>query len=151
MRIAPVPHFWETVSFTMPGDFGKPIEASFKAKFLRLEQDKFEELMARINAARVSAIAGGDTFITEVAGEAPADATGPKRITDQEVVDNHLLGWDDVIGDDDAPLPYTKDNLARLIQANLGCRAAIVRTYINAHFKAPEKNSAQPPGSSTGG
>lgn len=149
MRIAPVPHFWANVSFYLRGDYDQAIEATFKAKFRRLTQDELERLMARIHAARVSAnTTAGDQVA--VAGTPAPDQQGARPITDQEIVDSYLLDWKDMVDDHDEPLPFNPDNLARALQV-LGCRAATVRAFIDAHIKAPEKNSGQPHGGSTGG
>jgi hypothetical protein len=150
-RIAPVPYFWDYVTFYMVGDFGKHIKSQFKAKYRRLDQDEYEKLAARVNAARIAAITGALRSTPGQPGDAGKDlpAGSAEPITDQEVVDLVFMDWDDMEDEDGNKLPYTKDNEARAFKA-LGCRAAVVTTFFDAHMKAPEKNSGEPSGTTTG-
>lgn len=151
MRISPQPFFWANVEFEMVGDFGQRVPVSFKGKFLRVQQDEYETLMRRLQAARVAALRDElGPEATKTLPAAPADAQGAPRLTDREIIDKYLLDWQDMVGDDDQPLAFTKDNLAQAEKV-LGCRGAIVRAFFDAHHKAPEKNSEQPSGTSTGG
>lgn len=146
-RIAVVPHFWQLVEHELIGDLGTTIKIAFKVKYRRPDQQEVENLVERVfDKARASLLA------SVPAGEpAPGDestATPPKPITDQEVIDSYVLDWDDVLGDDDAPLPYTADNLARANRL-LGVRGAMVRTFLDNFLKAPAKNSGARPATST--
>lgn len=144
LRLALAPYFWAEVKFSMIGDNDTSVDVSFKAKFRRLEQEAYEALMKRVGALRLQALSS-----TEAQPEEATDAPeAPKPITDREIVDMHLLDWQEVLGDDDEPLPFTKDNLDRVLKT-LGCRSAIVMTFIQRHQKEIEKNFARPSGTST--
>lgn len=151
MRIAPTPHFWAEVKFFMLGDLDTSIEVSFKAKYKRLEQEEYEKLLTRVQAARLAALTnlpGYQAAASVAVGKegTPADATpgDAKPITDLQMIEEVLLDWDDVVGDDDEKLPFTKDNLARTLKA-LGCKAAICKRFFDLHNKEQEKNFARPP------
>jgi hypothetical protein len=142
LRLALEPYFWAAVKFSMIGDNDTSLEITFKGKFRRLEQEAYEALMKRVNATRMKAL----TTAAAMAETEPDDA--PKPITDREIVDMALMDWQDVLGEDDQPLPFTKDNLNRVLKT-LGCRSAIVMTYIELHQKELEKNFDRPSGTST--
>ena len=151
MRIAPVPHFWATVTFWMIGDFEQSIECSLKVKYKRLEQEEYEKLLQRVQAARVSAIlrasspdAAAPVAISEEKKPEDSVEGSAQPITDLQVIDQVMLDWDDVVGDDDAKLQFTKDNLASALKA-LGCKSAIVKRFFELHNKELEKNFARPP------
>lgn len=147
MRVAPVPHFWAGVGFSMIGDMDQSIEVSFKVKYRRLEQEEYEALLARVHASRRSAMAAQVKDLVTVAGEGQAEdaaADSAKPITDMEVIEYVVLDWDDVVGDNDEKLPFTRDNLALTLRA-LGCKAAIVKRFFDLHGKELEKNFAPRP------
>jgi hypothetical protein len=152
MRISPVPHFWAPVAFTMIGDNGQSIDVSFQGKFKRLSQKQYEHLMARVHATRTESITKA---IGITAGEQPAAEGGgaeapPKPINDHEIVEQVLIDWKDMLGDDDQPLAFTSDNLERALDV-LGCRAAIVKTFFDRHNKEHEKNFALPSATTSAG
>jgi len=143
-RIAVVPHFWQLVEHELIGDLGTTVKIGFKVKFRRPDQDEVEDLIQRVfDKARA-------TLLPAEPPAAPADptATAAKELTDREVIERFVIDWDDVLGDDDRPLPYTPDNLARANRV-LGVRGAIVRTFLDNFLKAPEKNSGALPATST--
>ena len=157
MRIAPVPYFWALVTFSMLTDSDsaeeKFVDVSFRVKYKRLDQDEHETLMRRVQVARLAAL----TQIHGVVGEAaqmltdePAIAGDAPNITDREIIDQVMLDWDDMLGEDQQKLPFNKDNLERALKA-LGCRAAIVKRFFDMHGKAQEKNFARPPSTSSAG
>lgn len=148
MRIAPVPHFWGEVKFSMIGDLDQSVEVSLKVKYRLLEQQAYEDLLGRVHAGRLAAIRGATGLEPEPQPQDGA-AAAPQPITDREVVDMVMLDWDDVLGDDDQKLPFTKDNLERALGA-LGCRAAIVRKFFEVHAKELEKNFAPRPATTSG-
>lgn len=154
MTVSPVPFFWANVEFDIPGDFGTRLKVSFQAKYRRVEQEEYEALMRRLQAARVVAFReqlDADSAALVTLGDAPADSQSAPRLTDREVIDKYLLGWgSDMLGDDNQPLPFNPENLAR-VERILGCRAAMSRTFFEAHHQAPEKNSETPSDTSTGG
>lgn len=147
MRIAPVPHFWAEVKFSMIGDLDQSVEVSFKVKFKRLDSAEYEDLMRRVHAARLAAIAPPPA--PTPASDGSVEAAPPATFTDQQVIDEVVLDWDDVLGDDDQKLPFTRDNLERALKA-LGCKAAIVKRFFDLHSKELEKNFARPPATTSG-
>lgn len=146
MRIAPVPHFWAEVKFSMIGDLDQSIEVAFKVKYKRLEASEYEDLMRRVQAARLAAITPPPP--SPPGSESAADSA-QRTFTDQQVIDEVVLDWDDVLGDDDQKLPFTRDNLERALKA-LGCKAAIVKRFFDLHSKELEKNFARPPATTSG-
>ncbi len=156
MRIAPVPYFWAEVKFSMIGDLGQSVEVSLKIKYKRLEQQEYEQLLKRVQAARLAAITAvskalAKTPAAEGGEEAPAQpaAEAPEEFDDQKLVAEVVLDWDDVLGDDEQKLPFTRDNLARALKA-LGCRAAIARRFMELHQEEQEKNFAPRPAITSG-
>lgn len=149
-RIAVVPHFWQLVEHELIGDLGTTIKITFKVKFRRPPQQEVEDLAQRVfDKARLLLLPAGDVPAGRPEGHEPAAVEEPhKELTDQEVIDRYVLDWDDVVGDDDQPLPYTPDNLERANRI-LGVRGAIVRTFLDNFLKAPAKNSAALPVTST--
>jgi hypothetical protein len=141
------PYFWEWVTLQVRGDLGATMEVRFKAKYRRPDQEQVEGLIERLMAGARSQVAGmlkGSGL--PVPADAPKDAAKP--LTDQEVVQDYLLDWSDMVGDDDQPLPYTPDNLLT-VEKVLGARGAIVKTFLDTFMKAPEKNSGPQLGAST--
>ncbi len=151
MRIAPVPHFWAEVKFSMIGDLDTSIEVSFKVKYRRLEQEEYEALLARVHASRRAPLAPlGDAVAVAREGQPEAaDAGRGKPITDLQVIEEVVLDWDEMLGDNDEKLPFTKDNLALALKA-LGCKAAIVKRFFELHGKELEKNFAPRPATTSG-
>jgi hypothetical protein len=86
---------------------------SFNAKFKRLTQTELDAMQQRIQA---------------------------DEITDDDIVDQVLLGWDDQVKDEDdtTPLPFTEENKARVL-AIVPTRGTIVRTFFESLAKAKKK------------
>lgn len=153
MRIAPVPYFWAEVKFPMLADCDAKgveqfVDVAFRVKYKRLADEEYQTLLKRQYAQQLAALqqfvpAGMET------GDAPK-AAQVEPITDREVIDMVVLDWDQMVGEDDKPLPFNKDNLDRALMV-LGCRSAIVKRYFELHKKEAEKNFAQPSVTSTGG
>ncbi|MGE4244284.1 hypothetical protein [Ramlibacter sp.] len=151
-KIAVQPHFWQVVNHEVVGDLGESIKLTFKCKFRRPTQDEKDRLIERIFAparallelTQAPTTPGADGDVEPVA----IDIQPETPITDAEIVRDYLLDWADVLGDDDAPLPFTPDNLERAHKV-LGVREAIVRRFLDNFLKAPEKNFAPPLARST--
>ena len=201
-KISVAPHFWQTVTVELLGDYGKPVKGEFKAKFLRPEREQVEDLVRRLGVrttspfelaldagmeciaagikadtaagaakvlamtrARLDALAAPHvsaalaTLLTklqaseamtaeQVADVVNTPAGGSRPLTDQEAIDTYLLDWEDVVDENDQPLPYNATNLER-VNKLLGARAAIAGAFLGEFIKAPEKNSGRPRGTST--
>lgn len=150
MRIAPVPHFWAEVKFSMIGDLDQSIDVSFKVKYKRLEQEEYEALLARVHASRLAVFASGAGLPAKAAAAAEgATAEAVKPITDLQVIEQVVLDWDEMLGENDEKLPFTKDNLALALKA-LGCKGMVVKRFFDLHNKELEKNFARPPATTSG-
>lgn len=161
MRIAPVPYFWAQVKFPMLTDCDSNgveqfADVTFRVKYKRLSDKDYQQLMKRIYEKQrlttqqlLSQISPSTAEVIEKpaaeASEAPIEA-----IDDRGVVDMVVLDWDDMVGEDNEKLPFNKDNLERAMEV-LGCRAAMVKRFLDLHKKEAEKNFAQPSESSTAG
>jgi hypothetical protein len=144
-KLAIAAFFWAPVSVSLVGDMGARIEGEFKAKYKRLTQQQYEDLLARIRLP--------------VKPSDEADATAEEeqegfqgwRITDKEMLDLVLLDWDDLVDENDQKIPYTPDNLEQKVEPVMGARAALVSAFFDAHVKAPEKKSGPRRGTTTAG
>lgn len=158
MRVAQTPHFWAEVTFPMIADCGDNGEQqypdiSFRVKYRRLEEDEYKQLMERVNASRTETLrklteplfkSTAPLLIGSEGFDAIVDAqpSGPKPITDREIIDQVMVGWDHVLDDNDAPLAFNPDNLPRVLKS-FGCGGAIVKRFLELHEKAAEKNFAR--------
>jgi hypothetical protein len=162
MKVALVPHFWAQVTFPVLTDCGDDgaeqfLDVSFRVKYKRLDETEYTALLQRVQATRMEAM----RKLTSMQGmeqlpqtAAPSseevDATvkeqkdlTPQPIDDRQIIDQVMLGWDQVLGDEDQALPFNPDNLSRTL-ATLGCAGAIVRRFLDLHQKVAEKNFARP-------
>ena len=151
MRIAPVPYFWAEVKFPMLADCDANgveqfVDVAFRVKYKRLTDEEYQTLLKRQYAQQLKTFSD----LMPAAGQDAPKMPDVEPITDREVIDMVVLDWDQMLGEDDKPLPFNKDNLERALQT-LGCRTAIVKRYFELHKKEAEKNFAQPSGSSTAG
>lgn len=84
-------------------------------------------------------------------GTAPTEtdpATQPP-ITDRQFIDAWLVGFaSDVLGADDQPLPFTPENVTRLL-AQPGVKQAVLRAFFDGYEEAETKNSVTPPDGSS--
>ncbi|MFZ6644419.1 phage tail assembly chaperone [Undibacterium sp. TJN25] len=110
--IATTPTFTVPVRVDIIGDNNKTKTSIFKAKFLRLEQNEMDEMR---------------------------DAINDKTMTDQQVVDKVLVGWEDVTDAAGQPVEFTPDNLTALL-AIFPTRHSIVRTYFDTVSGSKRKN-----------
>lgn len=71
------------------------------------------------------------------------------EINGEQFINAWLHGWaeDEVRGADDAPLPFTPENLARLLNVP-GAPLALIRAFYAGYDEAVEKNSAPLPAGS---
>lgn len=84
----------------------------FKAEFKRLDQDQLDAMNERL---------------------------AQNAMTDQQVIDEVMVGWADVTDMNKQPLPFTPDNLAALLRVN-PTRFCIVKTYFETVNAGARKN-----------
>lgn len=71
-------------------------------------------------------------------------ASAPVLLTDREFIDKWLVGFaDDVLGDDDKPLPFTSDNVTKLLKMP-GVNMAVLAAFFKGYEEAETKNSKLP-------
>lgn len=100
-KIAATPTYSATVKVDFILEDGKTETRSFKAKFKRLEQSELDT-------------------ISEGAREG--------SMTDSEIVDRVLVGWDGVADEHGNPLEFNPENLKALLNLH-PTRPSIVRTF----------------------
>jgi len=97
--------FKAKVAFTLPGD-AAPITAEFTAEFKRLPQSRLDDMYGK-----------------------------PKTVSDSDLVHEVVVGWDGVTDAIGEPLPFSQENLERLIAIN-GVRSALSSTFVRESFNA---------------
>lgn len=121
-------------TFTVPvhvmmlnGD-GKKKKVIFKAKFRLLPREELDELNQKI------AISNRAMKAAKEAGE-PWDANSPDRFTDADVIDQVMIGWEDVADENNAPIPFGPEALEALLDIH-PVRPTIVTTFFNTVYGA---------------
>lgn len=72
------------------------------------------------------------------------DAGTLPTMDDREFIDQWLVGFcNDVLGDDDLPLPFTPGNVTRLLRQP-GAKAAVIEAFFSGYEEAETKNSETP-------
>lgn len=133
------PSFTSPVVFHTPADGGKTQKNEFSVSFRFLPADEVKELFRRLDAQKLLAVARQKRLEADPEGALHAEQE-PDEITDREIIDRVLIGFGaDLKGEDRQPLPFTPDNLDRLLRVH-GTQQAIVESFFKHHFKAPEKN-----------
>lgn len=65
-------------------------------------------------------------------------------INDRQFIDAWLVGFaSDVLGPDDQPLPFTPENVSRLL-AHPGAKQAVLKAFFDGYEEAETKNSVTP-------
>lgn len=133
------PSFTSPVVLHIPADGGKTQKNEFSVVFRFLPADEVKDLFRRLDAQKLVVAARRKRLESDPDGALHAEQE-PDAITDREVVDRVLIGFGtDLKGEDRQPLPFTPDNLDRLLRVH-GAEQAIVDSFFKHHFKAPEKN-----------
>lgn len=83
---------------------------------------------------------GGFTGIFKRHTQEEVDALLAESPSDDETVSRTLLGWADVADDAGEPLPFSKENLGKLLGAIHGSRKVIARTFFEFNSTATLKN-----------
>lgn len=124
------PVAWKTQSDTPAA----PLAIEFTAKFNRLKQDEIREIAASLVVA-----GGGDTSgLTE----AQKSAT---PLTNRQIVDKILGGWDDIQDINRAPLPFSDANKEEILAIKGAETAFIDAWWTSLDVESEEKNSQVPP------
>jgi hypothetical protein len=100
------------VAVDIVGDNNKSKTHVFKARFKRLKQSELESLSERLAA---------------------------KELTDSALIDEVMVGWQDVADAEGNPLEFNPDNLEALLEI-YPTRPTIVRTFFDSHNGAKRKN-----------
>jgi hypothetical protein len=111
-KIAQKPSYTALVNVELPGNQGKGKTVQFTAEFKRLSQTAIESVHERANAGELS---------------------------DSQLLDEVLLGWDGVQDEDGNALEFNDDNLATVLDI-FPTRPSIVRAFFASLKGAKEKN-----------
>jgi hypothetical protein len=122
-RLAVSPSYKVEVTVHFPGEDGKLKKQSFVAIFKRLPQGEIELLRDRI-AARAK-----DLRLE----------TDPQPITDRELLDSVLIGWEAVQDEDGNDLPFNEANKNSLLSIH-PTQPRLVTAFLNSLTQAREKN-----------
>jgi hypothetical protein len=111
-KIAQTPTFWARVKGELPAEGGgQPLQVSFRMQFKRLTRTELNALTERMKI------------------EEKDDAWFLEQIA---------TGWDEVMGDDNEPLPYTPENLRRVLDVVFA--ATPLSAFYDNLPKAKQKN-----------
>ena len=97
---------WVHVTAVIDGDLGKKIKVPFKAKFLKLTVDE---------------------------AKAVSEKCAMGEMTDDDVIREHLLGWEDLKGHKDEPVEFNDETLSEALSAR-EYRVALVDAYMRVQF-----------------
>lgn len=122
-RIAASPTYKVEVAVHFPGEDGRLRKQSFTAVFKRLTQTQIEALRDRI-AAR---------------GNGALLATDPQPISDRELLDDVLVGWEGVQDEDGNDLPFNDAHKDALLALH-PTQPRLVAAYLKSLTEAREKN-----------
>lgn len=107
------------VTVEVPSGDGKSITHKFAVLFSRKSQDELDELYRRMNAAKLQ--------------------EGEQLLTDDELLNQVLVGWEDVLDDQDRPLDFTPDNFNALKNI-YPTRPTLVQSFFDSIKTAKRKN-----------
>lgn len=109
-KLTQTPTFKAPVQFMLQGEDGKPLTAGFTGIFKRHTQ-------------------------------AEVDALVQAGTSDRATAEKVLVGWEDGPADDqDVPLPFSQDNLHKLLDGVHGSAKVIARTFYDYNSSATLKN-----------
>lgn len=112
------------------------LQASFGIKCRFLHIDRLNELRLKWNGE--PAVPAREATDTEPA--VAAKPAVPPTMSDREFIDTWLVGFaDDVKGPDDAPLPFTPENVTLLLTTP-GAKMAVLNAFFKGYGEAEEKN-----------
>jgi len=117
-KLSVSPDFSALINAEIPGDNGKSQKISFHVRFKRFTASEYDALIKRLQP----------------------DQDGSRGFTDQDLVDDVLVGFgDDLLDDNGNVLAFTPDNVAALCDV-IPIRSIIVQAFFDNHFKAKAKN-----------
>lgn len=122
-KIAASPTYKVDVVVHFPGEDGKLRKQSFVAVFKRLTQGEIETLRDRIAARNNGALL----------------ATEPQPISDRELLDEVLVGWEGVQDEDGNELLFNEANKDALLALH-PTQPRLVAAYLKSLTDAREKN-----------
>lgn len=133
------PSFTAPVSFHIPADGGKTQKVDFSVVFRFLPADEVKELLEQLDVQKLK-VAARQKLIDSDPERALSELHNDDELTDREIINRVLAGFGrDLMGEDRQPLDFNQANLDRLLRVN-GAQRAIVTSFFENHFRAPEKN-----------
>lgn len=112
------------VSFEIPVDGGRHEKQTFDAELKRLPQSRIVEIQEAVQK-RLVAI--------------QRDEEAEDMITDHEIANEILIGWNGVNDEDASPIPFSEKSKAQLLDVPT-VTAAIVTAFFNSLQGAKRKN-----------
>jgi hypothetical protein len=122
-KLAVSEKYWCPVHAELPGENGQRMAVKFAVQFKRLSQDDVRDFALRTKDAM------------EDAQESRASPTEVSVMYLMEIMSD----WKELIDEDNAPLPFNRDNLTKLVDLGLG--GAIYKTFYESQPRSREKNS----------
>lgn len=133
------PSFTAPVAFHIPADGGKTTKVEFSVVFRLLPADEVGDLLKQLDIQRLKA-AARQKLIDSDPERALIELQDDDGLTDREIINRVLVGFGrDLMGEDRQPLEFSPANLDRLLSMH-GAQRAIVTSFFENHFRAPEKN-----------
>ena len=111
-KIASNPTYKAQVKVELPSDNGKTVSKMFQAIFKRMSQSELDNISERLSA---------------------------KELTDAALIDEVMVGWEDVQDEDGNVLEFNDKNLATLLDV-FPVRPTIVKTFFATINTAKTKN-----------
>jgi len=131
--------FWFQVKLHMLDDSGKTQVVPIRMKFKRLPTDEVEEFQMSgydpVAYADCITQANGDRDVAMIllAAKLANDGTTKKKSADRaDELMRILTDWEGIIGEDDKPLAFDRDNLIDLLQSSKTAYADIREAYNQA-------------------
>lgn len=111
-KLAATETYLTPVRVELPGDNNKPKVCAFKARFKRLSQTQFENVLERI---------------------------GEGSLNDRGLLNEVLVGWEDVADDRDNAAEFNEENLNALLDM-FPTQPTLVKTFLDSMKSAKQKN-----------
>jgi len=130
LRLTQSPTYRWPIKITIGGDC-EPVTFTFKAVFNRLSSSRINQLVEASNAKQ-----RGEEIDPEI------------DLSDVELLDELMSGWEDVVDEDGNPEPFTPSSLARLAELATA-PTQILEQYAASLRGAKAKNSKAPSNTSS--
>jgi len=101
-----------TVTAELLGDFGKKTKVTFKVRYRKLNHTDAQTLLDRLKG---------------------------EEVTEEEVLRANVLGWSDLVGNDDQNVPFSDEAFAEMLEAQ-GYRRALVSGFMKQQYEVDLKN-----------